>query len=152
MVRHELGALWPFVLRSLPEQLRPCCNVFLLWPLSHPSHAALPLVEEVHHTVSAGPVLPNHVPDNMRSHMAMWFPHGMAVLPNKLHGYAHFPFLKLLRSDLQEAQCFSKEGAPERLSCIEKWTCQWDASYGAQRTQEAEGGLTFGKVVAQFLL
>lgn len=34
--------------------LRPRCDVFLLRPLSHPSHSAVPLVEEVHHAVTAG--------------------------------------------------------------------------------------------------
>lgn len=47
---------------------------------------------------STDPVLFNHVPDFVRSRLAMWLPNGMAVLPNKLHGHAYFPFLKLLRS------------------------------------------------------
>lgn len=42
------------VLRSRPEQLRSCRDVLVLRPLSHPSYAALPLVEEAHHTVTAG--------------------------------------------------------------------------------------------------
>lgn len=46
------------VLRCLPKQLRPRRDVFLLRPLSHPSHAAVPLVEEVHHTVPAGGFIP----------------------------------------------------------------------------------------------
>lgn len=145
MVRYELGTLRPLILWRLPKQLRPRRYVFLLRPVSHPSHPAIPLVEEVHHTVSADPVLSNHVADDVRGHMALRLPQGMAVLPNKLHGHTHLPLLKLLRSDLQEAQWLSKEGAPERLSCIYKWTCKWDAVNGAHRTQEAEGGLTFEK-------
>lgn len=42
------------VLRRIPQQLRPRRDVFLLWPVSHPSHPAVPLVEEIHHTVTAG--------------------------------------------------------------------------------------------------
>lgn len=42
------------VLRPRPQQLRPRRDVLLLRPLSHPSHAALPVVEEAHHTVTAG--------------------------------------------------------------------------------------------------
>lgn len=145
MVCYELGTLRPLVLRCLPKQLRPRRDVFLLRPLSHPSHAAVPLVEEVHHTVPADPVLFNHVPDNICSHMAMWLPRWMALLPNRLHGHANFPILKLLHADLQQAQCVSKEGAPERLSSIDKWTCKRDAIDGARCTQETESGLTFEK-------
>lgn len=46
------------VLRCLPKQLCPRRDVFLLRPLSHPSHTAVPLVEEVHHTVPAGGFIP----------------------------------------------------------------------------------------------
>lgn len=50
-----------------------------------------------------------------------------------------------LIQDLQETNCFSKEGASERLLCINKRTCKWDASEGAHCIQEAEGGLIAGK-------
>lgn len=42
------------VLRPRPQQLRPRRDVLLLRPLGHPGHAALPVVEEAHHTVTAG--------------------------------------------------------------------------------------------------
>lgn len=48
--------------------------------------------------------------------------------------------------DLQQAQGFSKEGAPERISSIDERTCKRDAVSGAQCTQEAEAGLTFEKL------
>lgn len=54
----------------------------------------------------------------------------------------HYVFPLSLTQDLQEAQGFSEEGAPERLSCINKWTCKLDANYGAHCAQETEGGLT----------
>ncbi|XP_068435730.1 very long chain fatty acid elongase 5-like isoform X2 [Clinocottus analis] len=91
------------------------------------------------------PVLFNHVPDDVCSDLAMQLPQGMAVLPNKLHGHTHFPFLKLLHTDLQKAKWFSKEGAPKWRSCINEWTCKRDASHGALCTQQTEGGLTFEK-------
>ena len=51
-----------------------------------------------------------------------------------------------LFQDLQEAHWISKEGsASERRSCINKRTCKRDDIFGALRTQEAEGGLTFEK-------
>ena len=53
-----------------------------------------------------------------------------------------FSFPLPLTQDLQEAQRFSKEGAPERLSGINERTRKRDAVYGAHRTQETEGGLT----------
>lgn len=34
-----------------------------------------------------------------------------------------------LFQDVQEAQWFSKEGASERLSSIDQWTCKWHAIY-----------------------
>lgn len=43
------SVLWRF-----GEQLRPCGDVFVLRAVGHPGPAALPLVEEVHHTVTAG--------------------------------------------------------------------------------------------------
>lgn len=143
MVCHELDPLRPLVLWRLHKQLCPRGDVFLLRPLSHPSCASVSLVEEIHHTVTADPVLPNRVPDNVCGHMAVWLPLWMAPLPNKLHVHAHYPFLKLLLSDLQEAPWFSEEGSPEWLSSINKRTSKWGAIYGACCTREAEGGLTF---------
>lgn len=54
----------------------------------------------------------------------------------------HYVFPLSLSQDLQEAQGFSEEGAPERLACINKWTCKLDANYGANCAQETEGRLT----------
>lgn len=42
------------VLRPLAELLRPRRDVLVLRPLSHPVHAALPLVEEAHHAAATG--------------------------------------------------------------------------------------------------
>lgn len=42
------------VLRPHAELLRARGDVFLLRPLGHPGRAALPLVEEAHHAVTAG--------------------------------------------------------------------------------------------------
>lgn len=42
------------VLRPHPQLLRARGDVFLLRPLGHPGHAALPVVEEAHHAATAG--------------------------------------------------------------------------------------------------
>lgn len=99
-------------------------------------------MEEVHHTVTAGPVLYYCVPDPVCSHLALRLPHPMAVLPNKLHVDAHYPLLKLLLSDVQEAACLSTEGASEWLQPINKRTLERDAVGSERHTQEAAGGLT----------
>lgn len=48
----------PFFMTSVlwrsHQLLRPRCDVFLLWSISHPRTKTLPLVEEIHHTVTAG--------------------------------------------------------------------------------------------------
>lgn len=41
-------------LRPLSQLLRPRRDVLVLRPLSHPVHAALPLVEEAHHAAATG--------------------------------------------------------------------------------------------------
>lgn len=46
----------------------------------------------------AGPVLFDHVTLAVCRHMALRLPHRVALLPNKLHGHAHFLFLQFLQS------------------------------------------------------
>lgn len=50
--------------------------------------------------------------------------------------YIDCVFSLCLTQDLQEAQSFSDEGTPERLSCTDQWTCKLDANYGARWAQE----------------
>lgn len=48
------------------------------------------------HISTTDPVHVNRIPDVLRSRMAMWVPHRMAVVPNQLHVLVHYPLLKLL--------------------------------------------------------
>lgn len=45
-----------------------------------------------------GPVLSDHVTFSVRGAVALRLPPGVALLPNKLHGHAHFLFLQFLHS------------------------------------------------------
>lgn len=96
-------------------------------------------MEEVHHTVTADPVLFNDVADNVCSHMAVWHTRWMAVFPNRIRHHTYFLLRKLLHSDVQEAACFPTEGSPERLSVIYERTCKRDALSGTLCTEETEG-------------
>lgn len=99
----ELALLDSYLQHHLyPPPCRLSMRYFRLWinsaflkPLSVTfSH----LCTSACHVSSTGPVLFDHISLAVRGHMAVWFPIGMVVLPNKLHGYAGFPFLKFLPS------------------------------------------------------
>lgn len=69
-----------------------CVSVGSVCVCVSPPHCSLCYVS------STDPVLFNHVSDAVCGRLAVWIPDGLAVLPNRLHGHTHFPFLKLLRS------------------------------------------------------
>lgn len=45
-----------------------------------------------------GPVLFEHFTFPVGGPVALWIPYGMALLPNKLHGHAHFLLLQFLHT------------------------------------------------------